>query len=181
MLWIEVRLMEADLRETASTDLLTGLLNRRATRERFDQEVSRCARLNEKFGLILFDIDHFKKINDTYGHQVGDRVLREVAQAMDRCKRKEDVLGRIGGEEFVVILPLHDREDTLKAAHRLRMAVRESTVNTREADSARVTISGGIALYPDDGDGWDGLYTSADRRMYRAKDSGRDRVEDRSS
>ncbi len=181
LLWIEVRLMESQLKHAALTDLLTGVLNRRAMRQRFDQEVSRCGRLKEKFGLIVFDIDHFKQINDSYGHRVGDRVLREVAQSMEQRKRGEDVLGRIGGEEFMVFLPHHDHEATLKAAQRLREAVKEATSSIKGMETSGVTISGGVALYPDDGTSWDQLYVAADRRMYRAKDSGRNRVEDRSS
>jgi diguanylate cyclase (GGDEF)-like protein len=177
LMWVEVRLMEEDLRRSAFTDLLTGLPNRRAMTLRFEEEVARCKRLKQKFGLVLFDIDHFKQINDTHGHYVGDGVLRHIAAALDQAKRAEDVLGRIGGEEFLVILPHHERAASKVAAERLRGAVEAA----RPADGATPgsTVSGGVALYPDDGEDWDKLYVAVDRRMYRAKHAGRNQVEDR--
>ncbi len=174
MLWIEVRLMQSDLKHAAFTDQLTGVLNRRAVRLRFDEEVARCKRLSQTFGLILFDVDHFKEINDMLGHHVGDRVLRQVARAMSRSKRTEDMLGRIGGEEFLVLLPHHDLEKSLRAAERLRQAVQ--TAQPDEEMEGPATVSGGVAAFPEDGETWDKLYVVADRRMYRAKNAGRNRV-----
>jgi diguanylate cyclase (GGDEF)-like protein len=174
LLWIEVRLMEAELKRAATTDQLTGVLNRRATRARFEEEIARAGRSGERFGLALFDIDHFKRINDTRGHYVGDTVLKRIARSMASEKRTADVLGRIGGEEFLLILPGHDRDGVLSAAERLRQAVEISGL---EDPDAQPTVSAGVALYPDDGRDWDGLYVIADRRMYRAKQSGRNRVE----
>jgi diguanylate cyclase (GGDEF)-like protein len=178
LMWVEVRLMEADLRRSAFTDLLTGLPNRRAMHQRFDEEVARCRRQRQSFGLVLFDIDLFKQINDTCGHYVGDAVLRHIAATLDRQKRGEDVLGRIGGEEFLVILPQHAREDCIRAADRLRQAVEGSRTH-EEAATPTATISGGVAVFPEDGEDWDRLYMAADRRMYRAKRAGRNLVEGR--
>ena len=178
LMWVEVRLMEDDLRRSAVTDLLTGLPNRRAMHLRFDEEVARCRRQRQSFGLVLFDIDLFKQINDTCGHYVGDAVLRHIAATLDRHKRGEDVLGRIGGEEFLVILPQHDREQCLRAADRLRQAV-EGTRPHEEAATPTATLSGGVAMFPEDGEDWDRLYMAADRRMYRAKGAGRNQVEGR--
>ena len=178
LMWVEVRLMEDDLRRSAFTDLLTGLPNRRAMHLRFDEEVARCRRQRQSFGLVLFDIDLFKQINDTCGHYVGDAVLRHIAGVLDKHKRGEDVLGRIGGEEFLVILPQHDREQCLRAADRLRQAV-EGTRPHEEAATPTATLSGGVAMFPEDGEDWDRLYMAADRRMYRAKGAGRNQVEGR--
>ena len=178
LMWIEVRMMEEDLRRSAYTDLLTGLPNRRAMHLRFDEEVARCRRQHQAFGLVLFDIDLFKQINDTCGHYVGDAVLRHIAGVLDKHKRGEDVLGRIGGEEFLVILPQHDRQQCLRAADRLRQAV-EGTRPHEEAATPTATVSGGVAMFPEDGEDWDRLYMAADRRMYRAKRAGRNQVEGR--
>ena len=175
LMWIEVRLMEDDLRRSAFTDLLTGLPNRRAMHLRFDEEVARCRRQHQTFGLLLFDIDLFKQINDTCGHYVGDTVLQHIAGVLDMHKRGEDVLGRIGGEEFLVILPQHGREDCIRAAERLRKAV-EGARSHEEAATPTATVSGGVAVFPEDGDDWDRLYMAADRRMYRAKRAGRNQV-----
>ena len=176
LMWVEVRLMEDDLKRSAFTDLLTGLPNRRAMHLRFDEEVARCRRQGGTFGLALFDIDLFKQINDTCGHYVGDTVLKHIATTLDRGKRGEDVLGRIGGEEFLVILPHHGHEASLHAADRLRRAV-EGMRSHDEVATPTATVSGGVAVYPEDGEDWDRLYKAADRRMYRAKRAGRNQVE----
>ena len=178
MLWVEVRFMEDDLKRSAFTDLLTGLPNRRAMHLRFDEEVARCRRQRQNFGLVLFDIDLFKQINDTCGHYVGDAVLKHISGVLDKYKRGEDVLGRIGGEEFLVILPQHSREECIRAAERLRKAV-EGARSHEESATPTATVSGGVAIFPEDGDDWDRLYMAADRRMYRAKRAGRNRVEGR--
>jgi diguanylate cyclase (GGDEF)-like protein len=178
LMWVEVRLMEADLRRSAFTDLLTGLPNRRAMHQRFDEEVARCRRQQQTFGLVLFDIDLFKQINDTCGHYVGDAVLQHIAGTLERHKRGEDVLGRIGGEEFLVILPQHDREECIRAANRLRQAV-EGARSHEEMATPTATVSGGVAVFPEDGQDWDRLYMAADHRMYRAKRAGRNQVEGR--
>jgi diguanylate cyclase (GGDEF)-like protein len=178
LMWVEVRLMEADLRRSAFTDLLTGLPNRRAMHQRFDEEVARCHRQQQTFGLILFDIDLFKQINDTCGHYVGDAVLKHIAATLERHKRGEDVLGRIGGEEFLVVLPQHGREECIRAADRLRQAV-EGARSHEEVATPTATVSGGVAIFPEDGQDWDRLYMAADRRMYQAKRAGRNKVEGR--
>ncbi|MGE5625223.1 MAG: GGDEF domain-containing protein [Bacillota bacterium] len=176
LMWVEVRLMEHDLRRSAFTDLLTGLPNRRAMLQRFDAEVARCRRQRESFGLVLFDIDLFKQINDTCGHFVGDTVLQHIAATLDGTKRAEDILGRIGGEEFLLLLPHHHtREASLRAAERLRGAV-EGARSHEEMATPTATVSGGVAMYPEDGEDWDRLYMAADRRMYRAKHAGRNQV-----
>lgn len=176
LMWVETRLMEDDLRRSAFTDILTGLPNRRAMLVRFSEEAARAARQRQKFGVALFDIDHFKQINDTCGHYVGDAVLKHIAEALTGAKRAEDALGRIGGEEFLVLLPHHEREKSIVAAERLRLAV-ESAQQHQDVLVPAATVSGGVAIYPDDGEDWDRLFMAADRRMYRAKRAGRNRVE----
>lgn len=176
LMWVEVRLMEADLERAAYTDLLTGLPNRRAMLLRFKEEKARAERQGQKFAVVLFDLDNFKQINDTCGHYIGDRVLIHTANALLAAKRAEDLLGRIGGEEFLVIFPHHEREPSVVAAERLRRAV-EATTPHEDVGVPTATVSGGVAVYPDDGDDWDRLFMAADRRMYHAKRAGRNRVE----
>ena len=176
LMWVETRLMEDDLRRSAFTDILTGLPNRRAMLVRFAEETARCARQKQKFGLALFDIDNFKQINDTRGHYVGDAVLKHIAEALTGAKRGEDALGRIGGEEFLVILPHHEREQSIVAAERLRRAVEDARSN-QDVPVPSATVSGGVAIFPDDGEDWDRLFMAADKRLYRAKHAGRNRVE----
>ena len=176
LFWIDVRLMQAELARVAHSDALTGLPNRRAVRMRFAEELSRAARGGQKFAIAVFDIDHFKRVNDTYGHALGDEVLKAVAKAFSGAKRSEDVLGRIGGEEFLVILGQQSIAGAKEAADRLRHAVGAAEV-TVGADRVPVTVSGGVALYPEDGQDWDHLFATADRRLYAAKAGGRTRVE----
>ncbi|HEV2320962.1 MAG TPA: GGDEF domain-containing protein [Gammaproteobacteria bacterium] len=176
LMWVETRLMEDDLRRSAFTDILTGLPNRRAMLVRFREETARAARQKQKFGVALFDIDNFKQINDTCGHYVGDAVLQHIGDALSGAKRAEDALGRIGGEEFLVILPHHERDQSIVAAERLRLAVMD-TQPQHDMEVPAATVSGGVAIYPDDGEDWDRLFMAADRRLYRAKRGGRNRVE----
>lgn len=178
ILWVQTRLMEDDLRRSAYTDILTGLPNRRAMLVRFGEEAARCARQKQKFGVALFDIDNFKQINDTCGHYVGDAVLKHIGDALSGGKRGEDALGRIGGEEFLVILPHHERDQSIAAAERLRLAVVGAQPH-QGVEVPTATVSGGVAIYPDDGEDWDRLFMAADRRLYRAKRGGRNRVEGR--
>jgi diguanylate cyclase (GGDEF)-like protein len=176
LVWIDVRLMQAELSRVAHTDALTGLPNRREIRRRFQEEASRASRHGHRFAVVLFDLDHFKQVNDEHGHAVGDTVLQAVAHALDSARRGGEVLGRIGGEEFLVLLAEQSREGACEAAQRLR----ESLGRARLAAGSRplhLTVSGGVALYPDDGAHWDPLFAAADRRLYAAKRSGRNRVE----
>jgi len=178
LFWIDVRLMQADLARVAHTDFLTGLPNRRSVLLRFREEIARAERGGGRFALVVLDIDRFKQVNDRYGHSVGDAVLKEVSRALASTKRAHDVLGRIGGEEFVVIMPQQKVEGALDAAERFREAVAKSAV-VIAGTTLRATVSGGLAMYPDDGEDWDHVFAIADRRLYEAKRGGRDRVEAR--
>lgn len=176
LLWIEVRLIEADLQRSAYTDFLTGLPNRRAMLLRFHEQLSSAQRQQQRFGFAVLDLDHFKKVNDTHGHHAGDELLRQVAETLKQGKRGEDILGRIGGEEFLLFLPHHDRDAAALAVDRLREAVR-TTLPLSMITSDYITLSAGIAMYPEDGKDWDSLFMAADRRLYLAKRRGRDRIE----
>lgn len=171
LMWIEVRRMEADLQRTAVTDGLTGLLNRRGMSSRFEQSLSMARRASEPFSLLLFDLDHFKRVNDEYGHLVGNTVLHETARLLGDGTRNEDVLGRIGGEEFLLLLHDKDARETREMAERLRKLVSGNVVDT-SAGEVTVTVSAGIATFPDDGENWDRLFSTADRRLYLAKQQG---------
>ncbi|MBV8519084.1 MAG: GGDEF domain-containing protein [Acidobacteria bacterium] len=173
LLWIEVRKMEATLRRLADLDPLTGLPNRRATVARFEDEARRAERMRRDFGLVVFDVDHFKQVNDTHGHLVGDAALRHVAAVLRDHVRGGDVVGRIGGEEFVVLITDERADGAIAAANRLRAALEATPLNRGLA----ITMSGGLAMFPADGRDWDELFGVADQRLYAAKHNGRNRVE----
>jgi diguanylate cyclase (GGDEF)-like protein len=176
LFWIDVRLMQAELSRVAHTDALTGLPNRRAVLTRFHEEVARAARRGERFALAVFDLDFFKRVNDQYGHVVGDEVLKAAAAAFASAKRSEDVLARIGGEEFLVVLSsTRSREGAIEAAERMRESVARIELKAG-GEALKLTTSGGVSLYPEEGSTWDALFAAADRRLYAAKQAGRDRV-----
>jgi diguanylate cyclase (GGDEF)-like protein len=176
LFWIDVRLMQAELSRVAHTDEVTGLPNRRAILARFQEEVARAARRKEKLAIALLDLDHFKRVNDSKGHAVGDEMLKAAAAAFTSAKRNEDVLARIGGEEFLVVLAsCQSIEGAAQAAERMREAV--AGVELRAGGEAvRISASGGVALYPDEGADWDALFSTADRRLYAAKGAGRNLI-----
>ena len=159
----------------ARTDPLTGLANRR----HFDEQLSRIIGESLKYGapasLIIADVDHFKKVNDTYGHEAGDEVLREVARVFMGCLRAEDVCARYGGEEIAILLP----ETTVASAHevadRVRRAIERKPI-AHAGKSIAVTASFGVAGYPESTAVRDGLFPAADRALYEAKDAGRNCV-----
>jgi diguanylate cyclase (GGDEF)-like protein len=163
---------EREHRRDAVLDPLTGLLNRAALLARFD-ELEQLAGHGEhaSLGMLVADVDHFKRVNDEHGHPAGDAVLRDIAYAMRKALRAFDLVYRIGGEEFVVLLPGADLERTIEVAERLRMAVAES----RSGDIA-VTMSLGAASARGSAVRFADLYAAADAALYAAKRSGRDRV-----
>jgi diguanylate cyclase (GGDEF)-like protein len=151
----------------ATTDPLTSLANRRSFRDRLEAECARSARAGIPLGLALVDLDHFKRVNDTHGHQAGDAVLRELADRLRRCARREDIVARVGGEEFAWLLPEADLDAAMEAAERLRRRIAGEPFPI----VGRVTASIGVATL---GAGPDELVRDADRALYRAKDAGRD-------
>lgn len=173
--------VQARLRDMACTDGLTGLLNRRHLFTRIGEEVRRMDRDRRRnvradhLGFILADIDHFKSINDTHGHQAGDEVLREVSARLKACLRAYDVIGRYGGEEFLVMLPHADLSSATLVAERMRRAVADTPV-ALDNGPLRVTASFGVAQTGDDADDAKAVIRRADEGLYRAKAEGRDRV-----
>ena len=176
MLWIEVREMQSELQRLADTDPLTGLPNRRAAMERVGEELARAVRHGREFSMAIFDIDFFKRINDTHGHLAGDAALKHVARLLDGAKRSVDVVGRIGGEEFLVLFSEHDAARAISAANRLRELVAAMPAPYAGEILLSPTLSGGVAAYPEDGRDWDTLFAAADSRLYAAKASGRNRI-----
>ncbi|GAA6755424.1 GGDEF domain-containing protein [Thermus thalpophilus] len=155
-------------REQALTCTLTGLPNRRAFELALSREISRTERYGTPFSLVLVDLDHFKKINDTLGHDYGDELLLRVARLLVDQVRREDMVARWGGEEFALLLPSTRAEDAQRLAERLRQAI--------EAQSLGVTASFGVAEYMF-GEEEESLFRRADQALYRAKNLGRNRVE----
>jgi diguanylate cyclase (GGDEF)-like protein len=172
---IEVRKMESALSRVAFVDVLTNLPNRRAMQERFHQEMARANRHQQSFALLVIDIDHFKRINDANGHPVGDAVLQHVASVLSKVKRAEDVLGRIGGDEFVLLLDDPAVKNAMAAAERIRKKV-EDEVLLFHGRRVPATVSIGLAAYPVDGKDWNSIFATADHRLYQSKRSGRNRV-----
>jgi diguanylate cyclase (GGDEF)-like protein len=164
-------------REAASHDALTGLHNRRAFNDALRLAVAREDRQGGTFALLLLDIDHFKKLNDTYGHPAGDAALRNTAQLLSRVIRKSDLAARYGGEEFAVILSSTDRGGGAHIAEKVRSTV-EAGQHVFDGARLRVTVSVGLAVWPDDGRDASVLVAAADRALYAAKQGGRNRVVD---
>lgn len=158
----------------ATTDELTGLTNRRRFVEALEGEIERAERFGGALTLVLADIDDFKRINDRFGHHVGDEALRRFARLLTAELREIDVAGRLGGEEFAVLLPETDLEGGLIVAGRIRQAVAESELIVSEAVHVRLTASLGVATYA--GDPADVLLQRADAALYRAKADGKNRV-----
>lgn len=168
------RMFEA-LEEQATTDGLTGLVNHRTFQERFSAMLGRAERHNFAVSLILTDIDHFKKINDNFGHPTGDEVLRRVAAILGASARKIDIVARYGGEEFALVLEATDRAGAHNLAERVRMEVAQQTFQSAKGPF-RATLSLGVASYPEDGAEKADIIARADQALYSAKHGGRNRT-----
>jgi diguanylate cyclase (GGDEF)-like protein len=168
-------LMHQQLQAAARTDAKTGLLNATAWQREADAEVARAQRAGESLALLLADVDHFKRVNDTYGHLAGDDVLRGLATELRQQVRDSDVVGRFGGEEFVVLLPRADAEEACKIAERLRHRASAMSVYA-DSVAVNVTISIGVAVLGVHGADLFEVLAAADLALYRAKDGGRDQV-----
>jgi diguanylate cyclase (GGDEF)-like protein len=160
----------------AHLDPLTELLNRRALASRLQAEIERVRRYDSPLAVLMLDLDHFKTVNDTYGHPAGDAVLAEFARVLQRATRSVDVVARYGGEEFMIALPETTYEGAVAFAERLRETIESYAFRGNNAP-VRLTASIGIATFPAPGvDGLDSLLESADAALYRAKQDGRNRV-----
>lgn len=164
---------QATLRELATTDPLTGLSNRRTLLKLLDDEVDRSARYNRSLSVLILDLDHFKSINDTWGHAAGDEVLERIGVVLRACVRQQDIVGRTGGEEFLVVLPETAGTEAEFLANRLRAAIAQ--IRFDFDDSRKVTASIGVASR-ELGDLSSDLVARADEAMYVAKRAGRDCV-----
>lgn len=162
------------LDEEARTDILTGLPNRRDMTERIAEEIHRCRRSSGGFAILVMDIDHFKHVNDTYGHPVGDQVIVYIAEILQSTLRASDLCARWGGEEFLVLLPDTGAKGAASIAQRLCDNVASSTYADDEC-CISPTVSIGIAAYAPD-DSLDALISTADSMLYQAKLQGRNRV-----
>jgi diguanylate cyclase (GGDEF)-like protein len=165
------------LRDQSIRDVLTGLFNRRYMLETCRREFSRAVRAGESISILSIDVDHFKKYNDNHGHDAGDMVLRAVGNCLENLFRNEDVPCRFGGEEFVVIMPGADAADALHRAEQLRSKIEDIVVRYLEKNLPRITVSIGVAVFPEAGDNPQTVLKAADQALYRAKEKGRNRVE----
>ena len=163
--------------ERATRDTLTGLHNRRYMEEHLPLAIKGAQREGGALSLLIFDIDHFKRVNDTLGHDAGDRVLCQVARSARQTLRGSDVLCRFGGEEFVVALPQTDARGAMVLAEKLRQRIAENGAEPIAASGLPVTVSAGVAVYPEHGEDHEVLLKAADLALYRAKSAGRNRVQ----
>jgi len=170
-----IRLREA-LRAQSTKDPLTGLYNRRYLQEMLDREIRRAIRSEQALGILMLDLDHFKKFNDTFGHEAGDAVLRETGSFLVRSIRAEDFVCRYGGEEFVVVLPTADLRAAEARAQRIRAKLRDLVIMHNGRSLGLITASIGVAALPHHGTSEKELLQAADAALYRAKREGRDRV-----
>jgi len=174
----ERRRMDDELRVLATTDFLTGLPNRREFMGRLQEEEGRLQRdIGGGAAVLLLDIDHFKRINDEHGHAAGDAVLRQLADLMRDSQRKIDMLGRIGGEEFAILLPGTDLDAAAVFAERLRQRVEQTPMQLDGGVVLKITVSIGIAAMGGRTPGGDPALIRADQALYCAKRGGRNRVE----
>jgi len=166
------------LKELAMKDGLTGLYNHALLVELFEKELAKQQRINGVITFVMIDIDHFKRINDTYGHIAGNIVLKEVANILRSSVRKGDIVGRYGGEEFSLVLPETDKQDALRMCERIRDNIKEQSFNIGSEESIHITVSIGI-FHNDSKDRMTGseIIRKSDERLYEAKANGRNRVE----
>jgi diguanylate cyclase (GGDEF)-like protein len=172
---LQKALMYQRLEEMATTDGLTGLTNHRTFQERFSQMLARAERSGAPLTMLITDIDKFKNVNDTYGHPIGDIVIKRVAAILKKQARNIDLVARYGGEEFGIVLEATDAEGARTAAERIRVEV-EAQVFDSPQGQFRATLSIGFATFPADGTHKQVLIDKADKALYHAKEHGRNQV-----
>ena len=181
MLLVERDLLYKTLMQVAVTDVITGLPNHQAVINRLDEAIVECQQTHGRFALLFVDLDHFKRMNDTWGHRAGDALLHEIAQRMRMALRMEDFVGRYGGEEFLILLPGVDVQAATLTAEHLRTVIGTASFSWQpdtnlSAVPISTTVSIGVAIYPLHGSSAETLFEAADRAMYRAKYIGRNHV-----
>lgn len=165
------------LQKLAITDGLTGIYNYRYFKQQLDIEISRAKRYGQPFSIMMIDIDNFKQFNDHHGHLAGNQILRKVSYLLHENIRKVDLLARYGGEEFVLILPGTKKSDTITVAEKLRSLIDQCYFSTAKIQSRiKISISIGIASFPEDAENDEDLIRISDQELYRAKQSGRNCV-----
>ena len=167
--------LEKILQQQATTDELTGLFNRRYFLELAPRELKRATRRHDWISVALLDVDHFKQINDTYGHQAGDQALIAFAKTCQQHIREMDMLARFGGDEFVLLLPEADSEQACEVVERIRLALALAPVDHR-GQPIPMTLSAGIACWADEPEPLDDLLGRADQGLYQAKNQGRNGI-----
>lgn len=168
--------LEAELTREAHLDYLTGLTNRRHFMGLAELEISRANRYEKVLSLLMMDIDFFKRINDTYGHKMGDQVLVKLAEVCNLILREVDTIGRIGGEEFAILLPETGKQEAKEVAERLRTAIANTKIEMQSGEALQISVSIGLAVHSSKDQNIDMLLSSADEALYKAKNSGRNKV-----
>jgi len=171
----EIQILQSSLRDQVIRDPLTGLYNRRYLNETLDRELARALRESYPVSLVMIDIDHFKQVNDTYGHYAGDLVLKNLAQQLARQTRSSDLVCRLGGDEFLLIFPNVAARIAIERAEQYRESF-QGTATVFDQVEIRATMSLGIAIFPDHGATSQEVLTAADRALYKAKANGRNCV-----
>lgn len=165
-----------ELLRLSTRDALTGLFNRGYLHDRLNAEISRAKRSGRPLTVAMIDVDHFKSFNDRHGHAAGDLALRVIAGALRTSLRKTDIVGRYGGEEFVIAMPDTDRDAGGRKLEEVRQLIASTAIETKSGQPLTVTISGGVAAFPVDGAGEEELMAVADARLFQAKGAGRNRI-----
>ena len=174
-----IQLIMRDITEEVSqavTDPLTNMYNRRYINDFLVREIERSRRAGHRFSVIMADVDDFKRINDAYGHGFGDKVLQEIAGLMGHESREYDVVGRYGGEEFVIVMPETEKNKSVPLVDRLRGVIEKHVFEPAQGNVVSVTVSFGVAAFPEDGETVEDLLVKADERLYRAKRQGKNIV-----
>ncbi|WGS64731.1 GGDEF domain-containing protein [Marinitoga aeolica] len=164
-----------ELRKLSLIDYLTGVYNRRAITDILKKEIERSKRENRTFVISMLDFDNFKKVNDTYGHDAGDEVLRKTIELIRKKIRYYDSIGRLGGEEFLIVLSNISKENALKVTERIRLAVENNIVHIN-GHQIKITVSQGLSIF-DGNKNVDQLIKEADLAVYKAKDNGKNKIE----
>lgn len=172
----ELYQLKEQFKQQARTDALTGLYNRRYFIEQAEKEFNRATRHNETISLIIIDVDHFKHINDEFGHLTGDEVLKSLANNLKSMVRVEDTPARIGGEEFAILLPQTSSEHALNMAERIRQYHSDFPCIGIDSATHSITLSIGVSTLLAHDINFDSLFSRADKALYQAKESGRDKV-----